>query len=163
MEVSGKIMLIAGAFPDAALRPNLSKTFSRDHTEYPTGYLQEVAKLWTVRLNICLHLCGNSYLCLCSLIRFRFLTHAFTFQKTCGIPSLPEVRNWRESYCKGFSRALGSIVQALVLLCHYYPYSFMEHTGDQSENSISVNLMGKLLKLDNTEIDLNWSFWPELL
>lgn len=45
MEVSGKIMLIAGAFPDAALRPNLSKTFSRDHTEYPTGYLQEVAKL----------------------------------------------------------------------------------------------------------------------
>lgn len=35
MEVSGKTLLIAGAFPDAALRPNLSKTFLRDHTEYP--------------------------------------------------------------------------------------------------------------------------------
>lgn len=43
------------------------------------------------------------------------------------------------------------IVQAVVLYCHY-SYSFMEHTRDPSENSGSVNLLGKL---DNTEIDLN--------
>lgn len=45
MEVSGSILLIAGAFPGAALRLNLCKTFPRDHTEYPTGYLEEVAEL----------------------------------------------------------------------------------------------------------------------
>lgn len=97
MEVSGSILLIAGAFPGAALRLNLCKTFPRDHTEYPTGYLEEVAELRTVRLNICLDCISVGilicvYVILC-LIHFRFLTCAFAFQKTDGIPSLHEVRN----------------------------------------------------------------------
>lgn len=46
------------------------------------------------------------------------------------------------------------IIQDVVLHCPY-PHPFMTHTRDQSENSSSVNLLGKILKVDNTEIDVN--------
>lgn len=44
VEVSGSVLLIAGACPAATLRPSYLKPFSRDHTEYTTGYLEKVAE-----------------------------------------------------------------------------------------------------------------------
>lgn len=102
MEVSGNTLLIAGAFPDAALRPNLSKTFSRDHTEYPTGYWEEAAKLWTVGPNICLNCISMGVLISVFVLLFTsgFSHVHLPFKKPYGIPSLHEVRNWRESSCR---------------------------------------------------------------